>query len=193
MTRPLSAPLSFIPGERLEATLFDVEEGRFRYSVWRNVSIGVWAGQADHDAAMRVIRLGQYMHEQFPHGHSSVVFVLPDAPAPTPEAQAVFSRLLDPRNALSCTAIVIEGAGFWASGIRSAITRMRIAEPASHTKLRMHDTLDQVLDWLPSAHRSSTGVELSRSAFKRVLTLARALEATIQEPEVALSSVLPSR
>jgi hypothetical protein len=191
MTRPLSSPLDSIPPRKLEATLFDIEPDRFRYSIWRNVSIGVWAGQANLDAATRVVKLGQHMRQQHPYGHSSVVFVLPGAPAPTADAQAEFARLLDPRNDLSCTAIVVEGEGFWASGIRSAITRMRIAEPGSTVKLRVHETIDEALEWLPAAHRASTGIELSRSQLKRVLTLARSLEATRQEPALEINSIMP--
>jgi hypothetical protein len=191
MTRPLSSPLASSRPGNLEAKLFDVEPGRFRYSIWQNVSIGVWAGQANLDAAMRVVKLGEYMRQQHPHGHSSVVFVLPGAPAPTVDAQGAFARLLDPRSDLSCTAIVVEGEGFWASGIRSAITRMRIAEPGSTVKLRVHETIDEALEWLPAAHHASTGIELARSAWKRVITLARSLEATREEPALAVSSFPP--
>jgi hypothetical protein len=187
----VTRPLSSIPAQRIEATLFDVEEGRFRYSVWRNVSIGVWAGQANLDAATRVAKLGPYMRQQHPYGRSSVVFVLAGAPAPTADAQAELARLFDPRNDLSCTAIVIEGEGFWASGIRSAITRMRMTEPGSTMKLRINDTIDEVLDWLPAAHSVNTGIELSRAQWKRVLTLARALEATREQPAVEQNSVFP--
>jgi hypothetical protein len=184
-------PLSSLP-PRLEATLFDVEVGRFRYSIWRNVSIGVWAGQANLEAVQRVALISHHMLKQHPEGHSSVVFVLPGAPAPTPEAQVAFSRVFDPRNTdLACTAIVVEGEGFWASGIRSSITRMRLGAPGT-VKLRVHDTLAEVLEWFPIQHAKCTGVTLDRAQLKRVLLLARALEATCEEPAQEVYSLPPS-
>src|SRR5262249_50350085 len=101
------------------ASLLDLDPGRFRYSAWRNFTIGVWAGQATQEAAERILRVSKLMASQHDTGHSSVVFVLDGAPAPTPEANEIFAKVYDDKvSDLSCMAIVIEGGGFWASRIR---------------------------------------------------------------------------
>jgi hypothetical protein len=168
-----------------EALLFDLEVGRFRYSRWRNLSIGVWAGQATLAAVQRVGRISQLMVKDYPHGHSNVAFVLDGVPAPTPEAQGAFSRVFDERNSdLSCTAIVVEGTGFWASSMHSAITGMRLAASGS-MRLRLHSTIDEVLKWLPGVHLQRTGVELDPEHMRRVLQTARKLGATGTSAEQA--------
>jgi hypothetical protein len=165
--------VSLRTGPRLELKLLDFEEGRFRYSRCQNLTIGLWAGQATLDAVQRVASVSQRMREEHPEGHSSVVFVLDGAPAPTPEAQAAFAHVLDDRQTdLSCTAIVVEGQGFWASRIRSVITNARLAA-AGTVKLCVHDHIDELLEWFPAEHKRRTGVEFNKLELKRVLEAAR--------------------
>jgi hypothetical protein len=155
-----------------------MEVGRFRYSYWRNLTIGVWAGQATLSAMQRVGRVSQLMVKSFPQGHSNVAFVLDGTPAPTPEAQAILTHVFDTRNSdLACTAVVVEGTGFWASSMHSAITGMRLAASGS-MRLRLHSTIDEVVKWLPAAHKVRTGIELDPEHLTRILQTARDLAAT---------------
>jgi hypothetical protein len=151
--------------------LLELDLDRFRYSGYRNVSIGVWTQQATLEAAQRITRLSQRMIKLHPGGHSNVVFILDGAPAPTPEAQQEFAGLYDERNSrLACMAIIVEGGGFWASRMRSMITGMRLASPGS-IKLRVHENIDELLAWFPAEHAERTGVALDPIAFREVLQL----------------------
>jgi hypothetical protein len=159
------------------ASLLDIDPGRFRYSGWRNVTIGVWAGQATQEAAERILRLSKLMASQHDGGHSSVVFVLDGAPAPTQEANEVFAKIYDDKiSDLTCMAIIIEGGGFWASRIRSTITSLRMSTPGA-MMIRVADNVDQVVDWLPAEHSQRTGVKITPSELKTVLTATRSLAA----------------
>jgi hypothetical protein len=170
---------------RLGLSMLDCEPGQFRYNSYRNLTIGLWAGQATLDAVLRVAQISERMREAHPEGHSSVVFVLAGAPAPTPDAQAAFAHVLDDRTtALSCTAIVVEGDGFWASGIRSAITQARLAAAGS-VKLRVHDRIDELLEWFPAEHQRRTEVALRKSELRRVLEAAREFGAEMDHPTPA--------
>jgi hypothetical protein len=159
------------------ASLLDLDPGRFRYSAWRNLTIGVWAGQATQEAAERILRLSKLMAGQHDTGHSSVVFVLDGAPAPTPEANEVFAKLYDDKvSDLSCMAIIIEGGGFWASRIRSTITSLHMSKSGS-MQIRVAENLDQVIEWLPAEHSQRTGVKVTPAELRTVLKAARALAA----------------
>ena len=172
MSRDLSSLRAVEP-----ASLLDVDPGRFRYSAWRNLTIGVWADQATQQAAERVLQVSRLMVSQHPTGHSSIVFVLDGAPAPTPEANEVFAKIYDDKiSDLSCMAIVIEGGGFWASRIRSTITSLRMSTPGP-MMIRVADKLEQVLEWFPGEHSLRTGVRVTPSELKTVLTATRALVA----------------
>jgi len=157
--------------------LLDLEPGRFRYSMWRNITIGVWADQATGAAAERVLALSRFMAKTHVGGHSNIVFVLDGTPVPTPEANRVFAQMYDQKvSDLSCMAIVIEGGGFWASALRSSITNLRMSNPGS-MKMSVSDTLDQVLEWLPCEHAKRTGVFVSAAEVRMVASSLRELAA----------------
>jgi hypothetical protein len=157
------------------ASLLDIDPGRFRYSAWRNITIGVWANQATGEAAQRIVRVSKFMTREHPEGHSSIVFVLDGAPAPTPEANEIFGTLYDPRvSGLACMSIVVEGGGFWASRIRSTITSLRMYSPAA-MQMRVSDSVQDVLDWLPAEHTKRTGVAVTPAELKLILTGIREL------------------
>jgi hypothetical protein len=159
------------------ASLLDIDPGRFRYSAWRNISIGVWADQATAEAAQRVLRVSHLMAGRYAKGHSSIVFVLDGTPAPTPEANEVFAKVYDDKiSDLACMAIVIEGGGFWASRIRSTITSLRMSTPGA-MMVRVADNVEHVLDWLPAEHTFRTGINVTASELKAVLSATRELAA----------------
>ena len=173
MSRTPSAPRAEEP-----LVLLDVEPGRFRYNGWRNLTIGVWADQATGEAAERVLSISRQMARNHPEGHSNVIFVLDGAPMPTPEANAIFSKVYDQKvSDLSCMAVVIEGGGFWASAIRSTITSLRMASRSGELRMSVHDHMEQVLEWLPAEHTRRTGVFVASSELRNALTAARALAA----------------
>jgi len=158
-----------------QTSLLDIDPGRFRYSAWRNISIGIWASQATAEAAERVLRISKHLAKLHPGGHSNIVFVLDGAPAPTPEANEVFAKIHDSKvSDLACMAIVVEGGGFWASRIRSSITGVRLASPGA-IQLRINDTIQDVLEWFPAEHFRRTGVAVTASELKAVLLATREL------------------
>jgi hypothetical protein len=155
----------------LELEVLRLEPGIFAYCGWRNFSIGVWVGQATLPAVNGMLRMSEDLEQRFPHGRSSVIFVADKVPAPTPEAREAFARVYTPK--LSCTAMVLEGDGFWASGIRSMSANVhRSADTPA--LLRVHNDIEQVVAWLPQQHLAHTGVNVSAEELARVLRSARA-------------------
>lgn len=161
------------PGPSAECV--EVEPGRFRYSMWKNLSIGVWQDQANRDAAERVVAMSQRNAAQFPHGHSGVVFIMTGAPAPTPEAAEILGSLYKPGStALRCIGLVLEGEGFWASAMRSTVLNMRLSH-RSKMSVRVMEDVDAVAAWLPTEHVRLTGVELDPKTLRTVLLETRAI------------------
>ena len=114
--------------------------------------------------------------------------MLDGAPAPTPEAQAILTHVFDGRNSdLACTAVVVEGTGFWASSMHSTITSMRLAASGS-MRLRLHSTIDEVVKWLPAAHKERTGIEFDAEHLRRILQTARDLGVTRTPAEQAAAN-----
>lgn len=151
-----------------------IEPRIYYYSCWQNLTLAVWVGQATGHAARSLGEISREMIRRHPEGHSSVVFILDKIPAPTPEAREVLDKVFHARNDLSCVAVVIEGSGFWASGMRSLMGNThRASAGATSTVLRLNTEIDEVVDWLPPEHLRRTGVELDPEEFRRVLRQAR--------------------
>ena len=131
-----------------------------------------WHAQATGSAVARVARLTRVVCEEFPGGMSTIHLIRNCAPLPTAEARTGFVEMMNAhRDALRNVAIMIEGSGFRASTMRSAITAMRFVSPRSF-ELRIHRDASEVLQWLPAAHTSSTGIDLPRDSLHRMLTQA---------------------
>jgi hypothetical protein len=168
-----SAPSS--SSEELQPITLDLDPGRFRFSRWRNISITVWSAQATLAAAERVLRLSRQLNLDFPEGRSQVMIVYSRTPAPEGAASELLTEIYDPRlSRIVCIAAVLEGSGFWASGIRSRMTSMRMAVGGAQT-MRAHETIEEVVSWLPGEHKQRTGVRVSAAELKAVLTTARRL------------------
>lgn len=140
---------------------------------WQNISINQWIGQPTIEAVKQIGTTTRKLIRQYPGGHSNVTFVFQGVPGPTPEVQSVFDSVFDNRRSrIACMAIVLEGSGFWASGIRSSVVGMNIRSPGQ-LALRIFNTIEEAVQWLPREHMNRTGVQIEASQLKTVLSTAR--------------------
>jgi hypothetical protein len=151
-----------------------VERGRCHFSAYRNIAIGVWVGQANSAAAEAALRVAKEMPKRCPGGHSSVAFLLDGLPGPLPEALPLLAKLFAKRSDLACTAMVLEGSGFWASGLRSMVNNSR-REGGGETPLKMGTSIAEIVSWLSTQHAQKTGVLLAPDELTEALTFARQL------------------
>ena len=150
------------PPQEPHAATIGLDPGRFRFSIWQNVSITLWTAQATLEAAERVLRLSRQLNRDFPTGRSQVMIVTAGTAAPEGRASELLTEIYDPSvSRIVCIAAVLEGSGFWASGIRSRMTNMRMAA-GNAMVTRVHESLDDVATWLPGEHAQRTGVEAQR-------------------------------
>jgi hypothetical protein len=147
-----------------------IEPRIYYYSAWQNLTLAVWVGQATGPSVRSLGDISREMVRRHPEGHSSVVFILDKIPAPTPEAREILDKVFHSRNDLSCVSVVIEGSGFWASGMRSLMGNThRASAGATTTVLRLNTDIDDVVEWMPSEHLRRTGVELDPNEFRAAL------------------------
>lgn len=145
-----------------------VEPGIYQYSAWQNINVGVWVGQATLAATMGLIDVGMEMRRRYPSGHSSIVFILDKLPAPTPEAREMFGKFFRSGSSLMCNAVVLEGEGFWASGLRAMISNTHRGASGS-THVGVGTSIDEILTWFPEAHAKCTGIMVKTLELKSVL------------------------
>lgn len=157
-----------------QATTLALEPGRFRFALWQNITITIWTAQATMDAGQRILQVARGLARSFPQGRSQIMIIAAGAPAPDADTSALLSVIYDPdKSGIRCIAAVLEGAGFWASGIRSRMTSMRIAA-GNKMVMRTFDTLEEVVSWLPDEHAKRTAVVVEPDVLRAVLTHVRA-------------------
>jgi hypothetical protein len=149
-----------------------VEPGRCHFSVYRNVAIGVWVAQANQAAAEAALRVAREMALRFPGRHSSVAFLVDGLPGPMPEAIPALTKLWEKRPDLACSAMIIEGAGFWASGLRSMINNMR-REAGCDVPVNIGSSIEQVVPWLSAENARLTGQLIEPAELADALAFAR--------------------
>jgi hypothetical protein len=163
--RPISQPLP-------ELLPIDEAPGMYRFYKWQHTHIIVWYGAATAEIAERIGR----MTGKPPEGtrRSDVHIVTEGTGLPHADARAGFAQLMrDMREDIACLGVVIEGGGFWASAMRSAITGLGMMAPKG-LPFRALASIDDLVAWLPGEHRRRTGVLTDASAFRRAVNQARA-------------------
>ena len=159
----------------------DLEPGTFRFCVWHNVSVTFWTSQATVETGERVLRISRQLNREFPQGRSQVLMVADGTHAPDQQTSELLTEIYNPQlSRIVCIAAVLEGTGFWASGIRSRMTNMRMAGGGAMV-LRTQDTVEEVATWLPAEHEQRTGVRLEPDELTAMLLSVRAL-GTRREP-----------
>ncbi|MDD9970254.1 MAG: hypothetical protein OXR73_28695 [Myxococcales bacterium] len=142
-------------------------------AVWHNVTMTIWLDRATADALHTIQGVRKGIHEQYPDGYSAVGFVPDGTAAPDTEARKAFADIFDDRvSRIRCMSTIIEGGGFWASGLRAAINGMRI-ESSDQMKVKVHTSIEDVTEWLPGVHLETTGVRISRSGLRWALNTFR--------------------
>jgi hypothetical protein len=165
-------PASLFPASTEQLSSLRVERDHVSYSLYQNISIAVWVGQATLPVVKAVLEVTQDMIARFPGGHSSVAFVLDGLPAPPTDAQAVLTKAFEKRSQLMVTAIVLEGSGFWASGLRGMLNNTH-REANSNTALKIVTHVDPLVGWFAEEHAARTGVVIAPMVLRDVLLYAR--------------------
>ena len=162
--RPLSQPIA-------ELQLIDEVPGAYRLYKWDHIHIVVWTGQASGESARRLGRMTP--KPAAGRKRSDIHIVTSGTPLPSADARAVFVDLMrEMQGDIACLGIVIEGGGFWASAMRSAVIGLGMMAPKT-LPFRALGSLDDLTAWLPGEHQRRTTVAIDSVGLRRALTEAR--------------------
>jgi hypothetical protein len=148
------------------------DPGKFRFYKWQHLHIIVWYGAAGGDTAAN---LGRMTPKPAPGTRRSDIHIVVEGTGlPHADARAGLGQLMrEMQDDLACLGVVIEGGGFWASAMRSAVTGLGLMAPKG-LPFRALASIEDLIAWLPKEHRRRTGVTTDAVAFRRVLKEARA-------------------
>ena len=126
---------------------------------WRGIGIVAWATQATGAHARELAILAEEVGKTHTRG-SNVSLVVNRAPLPTQEARrAIHELTLRYEKNIVCAATVIEGAGFWASAIRSLVTSLHLVGRWSFD-LKTFSEIDTLSEWLAPIHTRGVGTSV---------------------------------
>ena len=152
-----------------EPTLLDREPGIVSVYGFENITLIVWHAQPTERAVDRLHRVTERRRKQYPNGISVIHLVKVDIALPDQPTRDAFVRLMKSSNgALACVAVVVGGAGFWASTARSMITGMRVLARGQFD-MRLHGEISEVVKWLPERHAARTGMHVEPAHLSRIL------------------------
>jgi hypothetical protein len=152
-----------------EPSLLEREPGVVSLYAFDNITLIVWHAQPNERAVDRLHRVTERRRKQYPNGISTIHLVKVDISLPDQPTRDAFVRLMKSSNgALACVAVVVGGAGFWASTARSMITGMRVLARGQFD-MRLHGEISEVVKWLPERHAARTGVHVDAVQLGRAL------------------------
>lgn len=135
--------------------------GAMRFWAFKNIGICAWSGQATQTAMQIVIQSVEGLLTSRTESCSYIHMIAHGVPLPEAAARSAMIELMRRQEArTACAAIVIYGAGFWTSAMRSAVTGIRVLVPRSFD-YRIHGSVAEVLEWFPKQHARRTGVDVS--------------------------------
>jgi hypothetical protein len=154
----------------IELSLLGSEPGCLAVYGWQNLSFVVWLGPANIESVARLDQISLALRERYPQGVSGVhIVVSGQTQLPTAEARAALVRMTNDYGTWLCAiAVVIRGGGFWASAMRSVVTAMRVLGSRAF-EMRIHGSIEEVVEWLPERHFKRTGVQITRVELLQVL------------------------
>jgi hypothetical protein len=138
-------------------------------AAYKNVNVIVWYASASAEAIEMLDEATVARVRDWPGGISAIHVVLPSSGLPSAEARDALVRSGKRwGDNLACVGVVIERKGFWASAMRGAITGIQMLAPRTFLS-QVHDSLEQVAEWLPAHHLKRTGVQLEAAELLAVL------------------------
>jgi hypothetical protein len=143
---------------------------------YENVTIIVWHAPPDPAAVERLRHVSERRRKQYPNGISAVHFIKGQFELPSAPTRDAFVRLVrEGEGTLNVLAVIVSGAGFWASAVRSLITSFRVLSRGNFD-LGFYASVEELMKLLPEKHRVRTGVTLAPEALARALRRADAFE-----------------
>lgn len=150
--------------------------GQYAFYRWGNVAINIWLAQPNGVMVECLRDLTAQAARSLPEGISSIHWLVEGVGLPTGAARAGLRDLSEEyREWIAAVGVVIDGGGFWASALRSAVNGIAMASDTRFVP-RLYSNVDGLVDWLPEAHRRGTGVQI-RGAALRAKILASVAEA----------------
>lgn len=144
--------------------------GHYVFGAWKNVLITYWQHQANGASVKELVGVCEELVKAHPDGISIIHLVREGAGLPDAAAREGLARMGDRfANETACLAIVLMGAGFWASALQSVLTGIRLIAPPRPSLMRFARDLKELESWFAQEHLRRSGVRIDPPALTAML------------------------
>lgn len=158
--RPLTAPAGLEPFT-LEAHV----ARRYAAGSIRNAIVFSWLDDATVETIQFLEQLCEKQSAARTRCISALHIIHPGVGLPSADVRtALVGAMKRYSNVLGCMGVVLQGAGFWASAMQSALIGIRMLAPVGLSQLRVGASLDEIVPWLVIGHEQRTDERLSESS-----------------------------
>lgn len=141
----MPAPGQLRTPQSSELALLSGKRGAYGFYRVENVAINTWSSQPTADAVEVLGKLTERSLSECPEGIASIHWIESGAGLPTPEARQGLSEIAKKyAKHLHCVGVMLEGSGFWASALRSALTGIVLLSPRDYPLRFVSDTPELV-------------------------------------------------
>lgn len=160
-----------MPGRQGETVTISAQvRGHYVFGSWKNVLITYWQHQANGEAIKQLVAVCDELLQAHPAGVSIVHLVREGAGIPDADAREGLARMGDRfANETACLAVVLMGAGFWASALQSVITGIRLIAPPRPSIMRFSRDPEALESWFAQEHQRRSGVRIEPAVLTALL------------------------
>ena len=138
------ADASVFTARSSELALLAREPKCYAFYRWQNIAINVWATQPSAAAVDVLSELTERSLMECPGGIASIHCIAQGAGLPLPDARARLGELARRYDKhLLCVGVLLQGDGFWASALRSALSGIVLLAPRGYT-LRFYGDVQEL-------------------------------------------------
>ena len=140
---------------------------------WKNIAIHVWSAAASTAKVMKLDEQSSSFASAHPRGISSIHISAQGTPLPERDVRDALRKLTNKyAKNLACVCHVVEGAGFWASALRSFLTGFHFGSREPF-ELHVCATLEMAARRLAEPHLHRTGVFVATNELEAAMRAVR--------------------
>lgn len=152
-----------------ELSLLARERGAYGFYRIQNVAINTWSSQPTASAVEVLGQLTERSLSECPDGIASIHWIESGAGLPTAEARQGLGEIAKRYSKhLHCVGVMLEGSGFWASALRSALTGIVLLSPREYP-LRFAGDSAELVDFVIQTLKQRTAKAPEPERLRRTL------------------------
>ncbi|MFO0694062.1 MAG: hypothetical protein U0230_10940 [Polyangiales bacterium] len=125
----------------------------YHYAAWQNAYVLTWTKPASKESLDAAVSGKRDVLARFPKGVAVINLVRPDVDVPSAEVREYAkAKQVEDSVGVLCHSTVIDGSGFWASGMRAILAGLYMVQREAFPR-KVFSTSSEAIDWMAQTTR----------------------------------------